>query len=429
MNRGLSRSLGPCCLLAFIAAGCVGGCASSGGAASGDGMSTGLSALTDPSRDPALHLPKPIEAGEVAPAAAQDLAALAEKAALDLERALNEINVAAAAQESPAPDPEPVVPEVPSPAPAEVAAAEPAPSAGGADPVSEVAPGAAPPVEPVVVLPPKPNPMENLKSPEEQITEAAATIVALLRERAKTSESPVREYLLLALMESLRPGVAADPTTGGMVEGSNILLPSEWESVQAFRDLALEITRGGVGDAGTLVDLFLDAADGLSDRIPLKIAAAKLCTRVTGYGQYVPIEPARFVAGRAQKLIVYTEIEHFRNRPIGAGDRREDSARSASGGDLFAVEVSQELNLYRDTGSQLVLRRPEQTILETSRNRRREFYLVHEITLPTTLTVGLYRLKVTMRDKTSGAVDEAIIPIEIVADPGLVRGAGGANFD
>jgi hypothetical protein len=56
--------------------------------------------------------------------------------------------------------------------------------------------------------------------------------------------------------------------------------------------------------------------------------------------------------------------------------------------------------------------------VDTSRNKRRDFYLINRIELPSTLSIGRYQLKVIMRDLVSGAEAEAIIPIEIVAEAG-----------
>lgn len=385
------------------------------------GFNTGLATLADPARDPAAHLP-PVTAESDQPVALPaDMAAWAEQSALDLQRLLDEQKAGQASPVATEPTPDaptllvestsrPEDPSPPAPEPAAIVAAQ------QPEPI------------PVVLPPPPPEAGESL---DERIDQAAAALVGLLRKRAAGSSAPVRDYLALAALEAIRPGVASDPATGGMVVGENLLLPSEWRSVQAVRELltAAVAEADKPGDPAKLADLMAGAAARLNQQRPLRIAAAALCSRVNGYGQYAPFEPARFVAGRPQRLIVYTEIEHFRNRPVRESDRRAVSAGTAGAGDRWAIELSQELNLFRDTESQLVLRRPEQTVIETSRNQRREFFLVHEVLLPQTLTVGRYRLKITMRDKTSGAVDEAILPIDIVADPALAAETTRGGFD
>lgn len=382
-----------------------------------DGFTTGLVTLTDPTRDPASHLPT-VEADPEQPLAPPaDMAAWAEQAALDLQRLLDERKEARSEPSTVEPPAPPTASNSPALTPAiDPSAAEPPPAIVVQEPTPTVIP--VPVAESDVPL-------------EQRIHVAAASLVSLLRERAAGSNTPVRDYLALAALEAIRPGIASDPATGGMVVGDTLLLPSEWRAVQAVRDMLTKaVTEAETpGDPDKLADLLEEAAAQLNEQRPLRIAAAALCSRVTGYGQYVPFEPARFVAGRPQRLIVYTEVEHFRNRPVRESDRRAVSAGAASAGDRWAIELSQELNLFRDTESQLVLRRPEQTVIETSRNRRREFFLVHEVLLPQTLTVGRYRLKITMRDKTSGAVDEVILPIDVVADPALAAETPRVGFD
>ena len=87
------------------------------------------------------------------------------------------------------------------------------------------------------------------------------------------------------------------------------------------------------------------------------------------------------------------------------------------------MNLSQALQLYHDADGTLAWSRPEEEVIETSRNKRRDFYLVNDITFPPTLTIGAYRLKVIMRDKVSGQVEERVIPFEVVADAALAAGS------
>ncbi|MEC9373748.1 MAG: hypothetical protein VYC34_07885, partial [Planctomycetota bacterium] len=81
----------------------------------------------------------------------------------------------------------------------------------------------------------------------------------------------------------------------------------------------------------------------------------------------------------------------------------------------------QQISLYHDADGVLAWRTEREALSDFSRNRRREFYTVQLVELPETLTVGRYQLKVTVRDKTTDAISEATVPIEIVADPSLTR--------
>lgn len=145
---------------------------------------------------------------------------------------------------------------------------------------------------------------------------------------------------------------------------------------------------------------------------------AALCTRVTGFGKLeaMPLRKGRnafvFPAARVNRAIVYVELENFGYRPARSTDP------DYAAGDAWAVELSTEIQLLDDPDSILQFKERERTVIETGRNKRRDFYLVQEIELPPTLTVGAYNLKLILRDK-SGAEpvrSEVILPVQIVAD-------------
>jgi hypothetical protein len=138
---------------------------------------------------------------------------------------------------------------------------------------------------------------------------------------------------------------------------------------------------------------------------------AELCTRVLGFGSYTTFPAAHFPAGTEQRAIVYVEVANLPQRELGP----TDTSLARQPGDRYLVDLTQETNLYNESGSLLALHVPEQRLTETSRNRRRDFFLVSQVTLPPSLSIGLYNLKVTVRDRVTGAQAEASIPIEIVA--------------
>ena len=53
--------------------------------------------------------------------------------------------------------------------------------------------------------------------------------------------------------------------------------------------------------------------------------------------------------------------------------------------------------------------------LDTSRNRRHDYYVYRKITLPKTLTIGRYFLKVTITDEQASRVAENSVPVLVVA--------------
>ncbi len=186
------------------------------------------------------------------------------------------------------------------------------------------------------------------------------------------------------------------------------LSPEQQPTFAIVRDLYSKLP-AAAGDPAALASLLREQADGVQPSSGITIGAAALCRRVEGFGRYIALDSSTIVAGRAQPMIVYVEPEHFGHRSVDSPD----------GEQRWAVELAQELRLYHDADGMLAWMDREQTISETSRRQRRDFYLVRRIDLPATLSIGAYRLKVVVRDRVSGSVAESIIPIQVVADANL----------
>lgn len=266
----------------------------------------------------------------------------------------------------------------------------------------------------------QPQPIEVATDPDPAPDSQADTPEATPSVGTREAEA-IRVLESIVLAEAVRDPAGADPRTqarlaaltafgataaDSYLEDQSVLLaPEDSTAIRALSDL---LRNAGQSQA-SLPNALLDAAEQVARRMPMRIGDVALCRRVDGYGLYEPLAGTNLLAGRAHRMIVYTEVEGF-------GHRERRSADEAPG--RWAVEVSEELNLYHADGT-LAWRMPEQTLVEISRKRRRDFYLVQEITLPRTLTVGRYDLKVIVRDKATGAVDERLVPLRVVADPGL----------
>lgn len=246
------------------------------------------------------------------------------------------------------------------------------------------------------------------ESPLAQRRRLTTELATLLRREVSESASPLRPYAALAALELLEPGVVPDPTS------IPALTPREIEMLGAWRDLfrrADEELSSATGDIGAFAMAVSELAVRMQEWETLDISKAVLCSRVDGYGQFTELPGPKLLAARRNAAIVYIEVENF-TRQASAGENGEPG---------FLVELTQELSLYHDADGLLAWRQPEQQIRDFSRNHRRDFFIVQRIDLPETLSVGAYRLKVTMRDKATGAVAEKIVPIEMVADAALVR--------
>lgn len=390
-------------------------------------VNTGLNTILSDRPPPATVAKAPPKAIPPDPFEKSDLADMLRRQAIDTQRILDGLNQAAptADQGAPTGAPPPMATNRPAPRVEVESAATtvaPAPLPAPAAPVGSAANEPEPDTDPSEAIVTNTVPIE--KPLAERLDSASIVLLDLLRDKA--AQSPDMPTLLaLAAMEAVRPGstpslpLPADPTGSTLTPGQRVIVEAYHEVSGMFSAAAAKEWTGVEGS--DLADRLGDVGARVGAAQPVRIRDAKLCSRVRGFGQYTAFGEgvggaARFVAGRAQRTIVYVEIDRFAHRELGAGD---SAAREP--GDRWAVELSQEINLYSDAGSLLVLRRPPERVLETARVKRRDFYLVTEVTLPGTLAAGRYNFKVTVRDATSGAQAERVIPVEIVADDALTR--------
>ena len=273
-----------------------------------------------------------------------------------------------------------------------------------------------PPLTPIEASAPLPEPIPAAPRPDPAVSlaEAYDRLTALLRERMNSADEPFADALAMVAATASSP--AAMPVDPASDSGGR-LSPDEVRTLRAVRDLLTRL--GSASDTSEAVRVLREVADDLETGMGVRIARAELCRRVDGFGSFQPFPRNDFMAGQTNRVIVYAEIDRFAHRP------RAETTDGGAPGDTLAVELSQELLLVHRADGRLAWRRPPERIIETSRNIRRDFFLVTEVELPRTLTVGSYLLKVRIRDEIAGSVDEVSIPLGVVADPALAwEGAG-----
>lgn len=244
----------------------------------------------------------------------------------------------------------------------------------------------------------------------DQIAAKAAELRALVELQGKAGKDPLHTTMALAALDAFIP--PASDAARAQPPNQLGLSPGEARVASTFSDLFSKLDRQAkVGsDAQKLAGLLTDAADSLSAMAAVRISYAGLCQRVESFGRFEPFPSMSFLAGRSHRAIVYVELDRFSARPAISADG------SQAQGNAWVVEVSQELELIHDADGRQQWYRPPQTVVDSSRTRRRDFYLVNTIELPATLSVGAYSLKVTIRDKTGGSTDERVIPLQVIAD-------------
>ncbi len=130
------------------------------------------------------------------------------------------------------------------------------------------------------------------------------------------------------------------------------------------------------------------------------VSTVVLCRKVTTFGSYEEMPAEDFVAGRTTQTIVYSEIANLQ------------AEKTASG--TFETRLGSRLEVLTAEGKS-VWQREEPEIVDTCRQRRDDFFIAQRITLPPTLPVGDYVLKVFVEDKKTAKADESAIPFSIVA--------------
>lgn len=182
------------------------------------------------------------------------------------------------------------------------------------------------------------------------------------------------------------------------------LTDKERQLIQRYHQLVVKLRQElATGGANPDADELTAALNDLLGSRPIQIRRLELCKNVAGFGVFDTIDHDVLLVGRDHKMIVYVELEHCR--------------ALKNSGDRFEVKLAQEVVLYTDDAHGLaVWRQPQVQIVDQSRNRRRDFFVVQVIRLPGRLNVGKYRLKVTVDDVHGNTRAEMSLPIQIVAE-------------
>lgn len=145
----------------------------------------------------------------------------------------------------------------------------------------------------------------------------------------------------------------------------------------------------------------VELGDRLSAQAELSVPMVALCTRVTSFGVYDPIEPARFIAGKEHPIIIYCEVENFLSQLTEQG--------------RYETRLNQDVVLYTESSGMPVWSLKRSECVDLAHRRHHDFFMVRKTALPATLTIGSYLLKVTVEDEHARHIAENTLPIEIVA--------------
>lgn len=231
-----------------------------------------------------------------------------------------------------------------------------------------------------------------------------------LGQEVETTSEPFRTAVAVIAMAAAQ---GRDPlgAIGPETRVGAALSPEERERATVVAELLASVFSSEADGMSALQGL----SERLSKTVGLRIPKALLCTEVRGFGRYSEFPRTDFLAGRRVRALLYVEVDGFAHRKM---DGAEFGALEVE--EPWAIDVTQTLELYHSgAGEILAWKRPEEIVVETSRNKQRDFYLLTDFELPETLTVGSYQLKVIIKDRVANARAEVLVPIGIVADPAL----------
>jgi hypothetical protein len=183
------------------------------------------------------------------------------------------------------------------------------------------------------------------------------------------------------------------------------LIPEDRELLSALMDSLTNFRNQLRSDHNMLfskkIRPLVELADRLKSQAELSVPTVALCTGVKAFGVYDPIEPARFIAGREQRVVVYCEVENFLSQPNEKN--------------LYETRLTQDIVLYEESSGLPVWTDKKSTYVDLARHRRHDFFMGKIITLPANLTINRYLLKVTVEDQQARHIAENTVPVEIVA--------------
>jgi len=217
--------------------------------------------------------------------------------------------------------------------------------------------------------------------------------------KVQTNPKDLSAQLDYQLLQFLRgEQVPQMKSLGGLQTEDREVLTAVLDGLSNFRS---NIRNDSNQMLGQKIRPLVEMAERLRGQADLALPNAALCTRVDGFGVYEPISPARFSAGKDHPVIVYCEVENFASQ---LNDKKQ-----------WETRLSNEAVLYTETGMAAWTDKSK-GIVDLSRNRRHDFFIIKKTKLPGTLVIGRYILKISVTDQQSNRVAETTIPIQIVAE-------------
>lgn len=169
---------------------------------------------------------------------------------------------------------------------------------------------------------------------------------------------------------------------------------------------AMISAKGATGrDAAGAAQAQLASAEAIrsaaKDQADLQVPRVVLCTSIRRFGDYTPITPLIFPAGKKNQALLYIEVENFQSRKMNDGQHEvllsmRESLLDAKGKELWAFQTPK--------------------IQDISRQPREDFFLsTQPRTIPPGLPAGEYAYKVEVEDLIAGKINSNLTKFKLVA--------------
>jgi hypothetical protein len=157
--------------------------------------------------------------------------------------------------------------------------------------------------------------------------------------------------------------------------------------------------------------------DSLSTQCRLQVRNLAFCTKINGFGDFVECHPAE-IKPDAQ-LLLYVEVENYQAEPLTAGRSQANwiagtqrRGETTEGTTKYATELHGHYDIY-DANQNRIEVRNLPVARDECRNRRRDYFIPYQIYLPRSLAPGAYTLDLTIEDKKSNKIGNAILDFHV----------------
>jgi hypothetical protein len=215
------------------------------------------------------------------------------------------------------------------------------------------------------------------------------------REYPQDLSAQVDDQLLKLLKEESVPDLQS---MAALAPEDRELLSAMMDSLSNFRN---QLRQNNNMLFSSKISPLVDLGDRLKAQAELSVPTLTFVSGALAYGVYTPMSPARFIAGKAHTAGVYYEVENFSSQ---LNDNK-----------MYETKLTQSIVLYTESSGLPVWSDRKVNLDDLAHRRRHDFFNAQNITLPVSLTIGRYLLKVTIEDQQAHRIAENTVPVEIVA--------------